>query len=92
MGWQQYHHMIYDDVVPARTQQVRKQVWDPDEQEFREVRFVRVFMGSRQDLDKARDHHRQNYGEPRYQGSWWHDDHSIWLRESLATWWLLKTP
>lgn len=90
MGWQQYHHMIYEDLVPPRTIKVRKQVWDPADQEFREQWFVRVYISNRQDLVDAIDYHRRNHGEPCYQDSWWHDDQSVWLRESLATWWLLK--
>lgn len=91
MGWQQLNsEMIWQDLEVSRTLQVRKRIWDPADQAFREVRFVRVFIDNRTDHERAIQEHRRDHGEPCYQGAWWHDDRSIWLRESLATWWLLK--
>jgi len=81
--------VIWQEFTPARTARVRKQIWDNDKREFVVVHFVRVFTLTRRDLDQAREWHRENYGAPVYLGHWWHDDHSIWLRESLATFWLL---
>lgn len=92
MTWSQYDPDIWEEIKQARTLQVRKRIWDQEQQQFLEVRFVRVFVHERSELDKAVEHHRRDHGEPQYQGAWWHDDRSIWLRESLATWWLLKTP
>ena len=73
-----------------RTMQVRKRIWDAEHNQFREVCFVRVFIHSRQDLSDAMDNLKLAQGEPSYQGSWWHDDRSIWLHERLAVWWLLQ--
>lgn len=91
MPWQQHNpEIIWQEIGVSRTQQVRKQIWHAQDQQFQEVCFVRVYIASRQDLEDACDQLRHDHGPPRYQGAWWHDDRSIWLRESLATWWLLK--
>jgi hypothetical protein len=92
MTWSQYDPDIWEAINQARTLQVRKRIWDQEQQQFLEVHFVRVFVNERSELNTAIEQHRRDHGEPQYQGAWWHDDRSIWLRESLATWWLLKTP
>jgi len=91
MGWQQYNpEVIWEEINVTRSQQVRKRIWDEEDQMFREVRFVRVFISNRTDRERVVQEYQRDHGEPQYQGTWWHDDHSIWLHESLATWWFLK--
>jgi hypothetical protein len=81
----------WEEIKPSRTLSVRKRIWDHQRREFLEVRFVRVFISNDVELRRAIDDHRRDHGDPQYQGAWWHDGCSIWLRESLATFWLLKT-
>lgn len=92
MSWMQFRDLDldYEPVRGASTAQVRKRIWDQEQQQFLEVRFTRVFINVRSELERAIDQHREEHGAPQYQGAWWHDDRSIWLRESLATFWLLK--
>lgn len=90
MTWQQ----IFTEIElqsPTLLQRVKKQVWNEQKTQFLPVEFVRIFTLTSGDRSEACEWHRTNYGEPRYLGAWWHDDRSIWLREDLATFWLLKT-
>lgn len=73
-----------------RTTKVTKMIWDESEQRFAPVVFIRIFFDSKTQLEDAIEYHKTTYGESEYQGSWWQDNTSIWLRESLATFWLLK--
>jgi hypothetical protein len=76
--------------VPARTTVVHKRIWNPDQKIFEPVTFVRV-LHSRYELDSVIKYHTEHHGKPQLQGKWWHDRNGIWLREELATFWLLKT-
>jgi hypothetical protein len=92
MTWTQYNPgQFWEEFQPSRTMRVRKQIWNDEKQEFQPMTFIRFFyvdLGEK--LHKAREYHREQYGAPSYLGAWWTDDHSIWLRESLATFWMLK--
>jgi hypothetical protein len=77
-------------LTPTKTTVVHKRIWNPDQKIFEPVTFVRVFH-SRYELDSVIKYHTEHYGEPKLQGKWWHDRNGIWLREELATFWLLKT-
>jgi hypothetical protein len=92
MTWTQYNpDQFWEEVQPSRTMRVRKQIWNDEKQEFQPMTFIRFFyVDSREKLHKAREYHHEQYGAPSYLGAWWADDHSVWLRESLATFWMLK--
>jgi hypothetical protein len=75
--------------APSKTFVVHKRIWNADQEIFEPVTFVRVF-GTNTELNSGIDFHTEHYGAPRRGITWWHDYDSIWLREDLATFWLLK--
>lgn len=92
MTWTQYNPEIFwEEFKPARSMRVRKQIWDAELNKFVPVTFVRFYLRG-DSRDRAREYHFETYGEAQYLGAWWWDDSSIWLRESLATFWTLKNP
>lgn len=73
---------------------VKKQIWNPEKQQFEPRVFIRWRRQSTTELEQDIKFLTKHYGEPSRQGIWWPDDRGqqkyLWVSEAAATFWLLK--
>lgn len=88
---------IIDEVdwVEPKSITVKKQIWNPEKQQFEPRTFTRWKRASQSELEKDIKFLTTNYGEPSTQGMWWADDRGrgqnyLWVADSAATFWALK--
>lgn len=70
-----------------------KRIWDDKDKQFHVARFMRVERSyiSRDQIKQYTEELELNYGRPEYLGSWWiNANNDIWMRDSVATFWMLK--
>ena len=81
----------WDDAPVGRAYIVNKKIWNPDTQNFEPRVFIRVNCNAAE-LRHEIEWMREQFGPPKYQGSWWTTEltNAMWMSDSLATFWYLK--
>jgi len=81
----------YDDPPVGRAYIVNKKIWNDDTQQFEPRVFIRIHCTSAE-LRTQKEWMTAQFGEARYQGSWWYQEltNDLWMADSLATFWYLK--
>lgn len=81
----------WDDPPVGRAFVVNKKIWNADTQEFEPRVFIRV-QCTASELRHQCEWMTKQFGEPKYQGSWWCQEltNNLWMADSLATFWYLK--
>lgn len=76
------------DYAPAHIVRVKKMIWSDEHQAFQTQYFVRIHCDSTSELENTVTWLQEQYGDERYQGTWWQDPGKrgwVWMTEQLAT-------
>jgi hypothetical protein len=79
------------DAPVGRATVVNKKIWNDATQQFESRVFIRIHCTSAE-LRTQKEWMTTQFGEARYQGSWWYQEltNDLWMADSLATFWYLK--